>query len=132
VYDLRAGRYLGSVERVNTRLRWGRASFFLALPYKIEGLSVAAAPASPDADEVVTASINLALPNRAEERFAVYTEVVDPNGNRPLWGRRVVVLTEGAGQVQVRVAHNDAPGRWRIVATELFSGQSAEASWTVQ
>jgi beta-galactosidase len=132
VYDLRAGRYLGSVERVNTRLRWGRASFFLALPYKIEGLSVTAAPASPDADEVVTASINLALPNRAEERFAVYTEVVDPNGNRPLWGRRVVVLTEGAGQVQVRVAHNDAPGRWRVVATELFSGQSAEASWTVQ
>jgi len=132
VYDLRAGKYLGSTDHMNTKLRWGRASFFMALPYKIPALEVAATPRNPEPDDLVTASINLRLPRRADEKFAVWTEVVDPDGNRPLWGQQVVMLDGGAGQVQVRVAHNDAPGRWRLIATELFSGQSAEAAWTVK
>jgi hypothetical protein len=43
----------------------------------------------------------------------------------------VLVPRRGAGQVQVPVAYNDLPGRWRIRATELFSGRSAEAAWQI-
>ncbi len=131
VYDLRAGRYLGSVERLDTRLLWGRASFFLALPYEIPRPTVDVAPEAPEPDDVVTASISLDLPEGAAEQFAVWAEVIDPSGDRPLWGRSVVVLEDGTGEVEVRVAHNDLPGQWRLRATELFSGQSAEAGWTV-
>jgi len=131
LYDLRARKYLGKANRIDTRLRWGRANFFLALPYEITGLNVDVAPAVPGPEEIVTASISLAVPDGADERFAVWTEVIAPGGDRPLWGRRVTLLENGTGQVQIRTAYNDLSGRWRLKATELFSGQSAEASWTV-
>ncbi|MBM4081364.1 MAG: hypothetical protein FJ278_16800, partial [Planctomycetes bacterium] len=130
VYDLRGRKHLGRVDRVDTRLRWGRASFFLAAPYQIGPLKVALS--SPRAGEAVTASITLGIPAGAKERYAVWVEVTDPLGQRPLWGRQVVLLEQGRGQVQFPVAHNDAPGAWRLTATELFSSQSAAASWTVK
>ncbi|MGC9318094.1 MAG: beta-galactosidase trimerization domain-containing protein [Armatimonadota bacterium] len=132
VYDLRAGEHLGLVDRVDTRLRWGRASFFMALPYEIPQPVVALEPDDPGRGDVVTASITMDLPGAAEERFAVWTEVIDPSGERPLWGQQVAVLDDGRAQVRAQVAHNDLPGTWRIRATELFSGRSAEAGWEVR
>lgn len=132
VYDLRGRKHLGRVDRVDTRLRWGRASFFLAAPYEIGPLKVALSSPSPRAGETVTASITLGIPAGAKERYAVWVEVADPLGQRPLWGRQVALLEQGRGQVQFPVAHNDAPGAWRLTATELFSNQSAAASWTVK
>ncbi|MEA3403531.1 MAG: alpha-amylase family protein [Armatimonadota bacterium] len=132
LYDLRAGRYLGTVERVDTRLRWGRASFFMALPYEIPQPVVRLEPRDPAPGDALTASITMDLPGAAEERLAVWTEVIDPNGDSPLWGQQVAVLDGGRAQVRVQVAHNDLPGTWRIRATELFSGKSAEAGWEVR
>jgi len=62
----------------------------------------------------------------------VWVEVIDPGGRKPLWGQQVVLLADGSGQVQVPVAYNDMPGKWRLRATELFSGKSDEASWVVK
>lgn len=132
VYDLRAGRYLGTADRLNTRLQWGRANFFMALPYEIPQPAVTLEPRDPEPGGVVTASIRMDLPDTAGERFAVWVEVIDPEGESPLWGQRVAVLEGGEAQVRVQVAHNDLPGTWRVRATELFSGQSAEAGWEVQ
>jgi len=132
VYDLRAGEYLGSVDRIDTSLRWGRASFFMALPYEVPEPAVTLEPRQPAPADVITAAIAMDLPDGAAERFAVWTEVIDPDGESPLWGQQVAVLDGGSAQVRVQVAHNDRPGTWRIRATELFSGKSAEASWEVQ
>ncbi len=132
VYDLRAHKYLGEVARVDTALRWGRASFFLALPYPIKGTRVELSSAAPAAGEVLTASVRLDIPATATEKHAVWVEVTDPRGQHPLWGRQVLMLAGGAGEVQLPVAFNDLPGQWKIKATELFSGQAAEATWTVR
>jgi len=80
----------------------------------------------------VTVSISLDLPAGAKERFALWVEVTDPQGNRPLWGRQVVILEGGKGQVHFPTAYNALPGKWRVTVTELFSNQSAEATWTVR
>ncbi len=132
VYDLRAGEYLGVVERIDTRLRWGRASFFLALPYEVPEPIVALDQRDPEPPAVLTASISMDLPEGADEQFAVWAEVIDPEGNRPLWGQQVAVIDDGSAQVRVQTADNDRPGTWRIRATELFSGRSAEAAWEVE
>ncbi|NPV46074.1 MAG: hypothetical protein HPY69_03885 [Armatimonadetes bacterium] len=132
VYDLRAGKYLGQVSRVETQLRWGRASFFLALPYQITGLQASLSTARPQRGEVVTATVRLRGSGKITERLPVWVEITDPAGNRPLWGRQTMLLTGGAGQIRLPVAHNDTPGKWRLRATELFSGKSAEVAWTVQ
>jgi hypothetical protein len=132
VYDLRAGKYLGQVAQLNARLAWGRANFYLAIPYAIDRLQINVSNDSPAAGDTITASIRLGIPADAPERHAVAVEIVDPQGVQPLWGQQIVLLERGAGQVQVPIAYNDSPGPWRIRATELFSKQSAEAVWTVR
>ncbi|MCX7598138.1 MAG: beta-galactosidase [Armatimonadetes bacterium] len=132
VYDLRARKFLGRVSRVDTVLRWGRANFFLAAPYPVRGLKVTLSQPNPRPGEAFTANLGLDIPKGAKEHFAAWVEVLDPANHTPLWGRQAVILSEGRGQVPLRLAYNDAAGKWRIRATELFSGQSAEAVWTVR
>lgn len=131
VYDLRAGRYLGQVSRIDTRLRWGRASFFTALPYEIPAPTVAVSEETPAPGEAVTVTLRLPVPRGSTARHALWVEVTDPEGDKPFWGQQVVLLQEGRpARVRFAVAHNDVPGRWLVTATELFSGRSAQAGWT--
>ncbi|NLB97299.1 MAG: hypothetical protein GX785_16515 [Armatimonadetes bacterium] len=131
VYDLRAGKYLGKVDRIDTRLRWGRASFYLALPYPIRGVDLSVSQTAPAPGTTLFATIRLNIPAGSQERHAVCVKVFDPEGREMLWGQQVVILENGTGRVSIPIAYNDTPGKWRVRATELFSGQSAEASWTI-
>ncbi|NCO38574.1 MAG: hypothetical protein COZ06_22595 [Armatimonadetes bacterium CG_4_10_14_3_um_filter_66_18] len=131
LYDLRAHKYLGSVNRLDTQLRWGRASFFLASPYKLGAPKIALSAQTPARGQTLTASLSLDIPAGTKERHSLWVEVSDPSGRRPLWGQQVVVLQGGKGQVQFHTALNDPAGKWRVKATELFSGQAAEASWAI-
>ena len=132
VYDLRAKRYLGRISEIETQLRWGRASFYLALPYRIGELNVSLSSKRASPGEVIAATVRLGVPARAEETHAAFIEVLDPDGQEMLWGRQVVLLESGKGEVRIASAFNDKPGDWRVRVTELFSNQSAEARWTVQ
>ena len=132
VYDLRAQKYLGSVTQVDTVLRWGRANFFLALPYKIEGLDVRLSSSAPKRGETLKAAIRLKAAKPIRGRHAVWVEVVGPDGKPADWAGQVAMLNDGVGEVSVPVAYNDAAGAWRIRARELFSRSVAEAGWTVK
>ena len=132
VYDLRTGKYLGNVTQVSSTLRWGRANFFLALPYRVDGVDVRLPARTPAAGQILDAEIRLRVPAGAKEKHVVLVEVLDPKGEKPGWGRQVLVLNGGAGTVSLPVAFNDAGGKWRVRATELFSGKAGEVAWTVR
>jgi len=132
VYDLRAGNHLGNVTEIEARLRWGRANFYLITACEIKTPQVGLSSTTPAPGQTITASIRLDVPAGVLERHAVWVEITDPQGQRPLWGQQVVVLERGAGQVQIPIAYNDLPGKWRIRATELFSNRSADASWDIR
>ena len=132
VYDLRAHKYLGKVSSIDTKLRWGRPNFFAALPYKIGPAQVSLSAATAKPGQPLTATVTLDVPAKSAAKQAVYVEVIDPAGNKPQWGRQPLLLQGGKGSVQLLPAFNDQPGKWSVRATELFSGQSAQASWTVK
>ena len=132
VYDLRAGRYLGSVSRIDTRLNWGRASFYCALPYEIPAPTVAVSEETPEPGEAVTVTLRLPVPRGSTAKHALWVEVTDPEGGKSFWGQRVLLLEDRPVRVRFPVAHNDVPGRWLVTATELFSGRSGQAGWTVR
>lgn len=132
VYDLRAHKYLGRVARIDTKLRWGRANFYMALPYEVRELAVGLSSRSPRPGDTLTASIRLRVPRDSEAVHAVWVQVIDPQGQQPFWGQKVVLLRRGVGEVKFPVAYNDLPGEWRVKATELFSGVWDEATWTVR
>ncbi|MGD9495501.1 MAG: hypothetical protein AB7Y46_04225, partial [Armatimonadota bacterium] len=131
VYDLRAGQYLGEATQIDATLRWGRANFYAALPYRLQGLNLRLSSSAPEPGRLLTVTVGMDVPESSRARHAVWLQVVDPEGEEPLWGQRVVLLERGEGKAQFTIAHNDRPGQWRVRATELFSGQSAEATWTV-
>jgi len=132
VYDLRRGRSLGRVAEVETELRWGRANFFLAVPERIGGLELQLSSAAPQPGSPLRAEIELAGLGGSGARQAVFAQVLDPAGQPVPWGDQVVVLKDGRGGLDLPVAHNAAPGRWRLRVTELFSQEAAEATWTVR
>ncbi len=132
VYDLRGKRALGRTDRIETGLRWGRASFFLATPEPLPTPEVAVSASGPVPGEPVTVRVGLQGHTAAGGTVALWAEVIDPVGASPLWGRRVVLLESGVQRWRIPTPHNAAPGRWRVRVTELFSGQSAEAAWNVR
>jgi len=42
------------------------------------------------------------------------------------------MLEDGVGRATLPVAFNDAPGSWKVKATELFSRKTAEVSWEIK
>ena len=59
-------------------------------------------------------------------------EVTDPTGNaRPEYGERVLCAI-GQGQYVLPLAHNDPVGQWKVRATEIVSGKTAEISVEVK
>jgi hypothetical protein len=132
VYDLREQKAIGKTREIRTRLIAARANFFAALPCEIAGLKLSLSPATPNPGQPLEVNIALDTATPFKGKTAVYVEVLDPNGQPVNWGRRVVMLEDGVGRTSIPIAFNDAPGAWKVKATELFSRKSAEASWEVK
>lgn len=132
VYDLRGGKYLGKVGRVDTRLRWGRANFYALLPYRLPTPEVTLSSRTPARGSELTAVVRMDVPQASRAVHAVWVELVDPSGRKPLWGQRVVLVRGGRGTAVYPIAHNDAAGAWRVRATELFGNQTGEARYELR
>ncbi|MBI2298846.1 MAG: beta-galactosidase trimerization domain-containing protein [Armatimonadetes bacterium] len=132
LYDVRAGKYLGRVDRVDARLRWGRANFYAALPYRLPAPKVSLSSPSPPLGRELGVTVTLDVPKASGAAHAVWVEVLDPRGQVTEWGQRVLLVRGGTGKLTIPIAYNDAHGTWRVRATELFSGQSGSADYVLR
>ncbi len=132
VYDLRQGKYLGNISEFETVLHWGRANFFLVLPYRIGRLKLKLSSRKPAPGELLDLTIRLKVPASSTAKHAIALELTRPDGKPARWARQVVLLKHGAATVRLPVAFNDAIGTWRLQATELFSGRRARVTWKVR
>jgi len=55
-----------------------------------------------------------------------------PDGSPADWVDTVVVTDKEGVAVDVPVAYNDPKGTWTVNATELYTGMTATAQFTVQ
>ena len=62
----------------------------------------------------------------------VKMEVFAPNGEKQFAYSTNLDVKHGQGAGQFRLALSDAPGTWRLVATDVMSGASAEKRWRVK
>jgi hypothetical protein len=132
VYDLRRHKALGRTREVGTAVAISQANFFLAAPYELKAPKLTLSSATPPRGSKLAVAISLGLPDSAKAVHAVRVEVLDPSGKATIWGGSTVLLPGGRGQLELPIAHDDAPGRWRVQARELFSGASAEAHWLLK
>ncbi|MGC9316400.1 MAG: beta-galactosidase, partial [Armatimonadota bacterium] len=123
VYDAREGRLLGRLKSIEVDVAPGDARFLTLLPYRPEGLSVAA---SGQGDEL---AIEVAVQAELTPTDHVLHVEVTPPGERAARYEytRDVVAEHGRAEVVIQLAHNDPAGTWHVRARDVATGLTASA-----
>ena len=58
-------------------------------------------------------------------RHLVRIEATAPDGQSKLWFRRKIWVDDGAFQISMPLAWNEAPGVWTVTATDVLTGTTA-------
>ncbi len=129
VYNLRSGKDLGHTSSLTVPILPGRATFLVLTP-----------EASPDVELKLSANrtargqlvrLTATVPGAAG-LHAVRVRVKTPTGQVAEWlNRELMVDGEGQG-CDLPVAFNDPTGRWTVEATDLYTGKTTTAGYTVR
>ena len=130
-YDLRAHKYLGERKAISATLREADPRLYAILPYEVKGIKVAVEGGKRPGDAVKYA-VKLNVGSAKPARHVVKLEVFTPEGEKHALYSTNLDTRGGLGSGRFRLALNDAPGRWRLVATDVVSGATAEATWRVR
>ncbi|MCE5238801.1 beta-galactosidase [bacterium] len=120
LYDVRAGKYLGEVQNLRTKLTPGLAHLYALLPYRVEGLRVTA-PAQATAGQALTCQVALQAKGRLGDHV-VRMQVFGPDGKERPWYARNLMTQAAGAQGRLTLALDDAPGAWKIVARDVATG----------
>jgi hypothetical protein len=148
-YDLRAHKYLGVIDEIRTTLRDADPKLYALLPHKVQGVTLALTGGRRPGDGVAyVAKVKSGATKPV--RHVLKVEVFGPSASpfaeamgdeslragpdgkkRPLYSGNVDAPA-GRGEGRFTLALTDRRGRWRVVATDVFSGAAAEKSFTIR
>jgi hypothetical protein len=123
-YDLRRHAYLGEIAELKASLKEADPKLYAMLPYHVEGLTLSVS-ARGRRDGLVRCAVRV---RARAQRFAphvVKLEVYGPDGEQRSVYSRNFSVRGGVGAIEFRLALNDAPGTWRVIATDVLSGARA-------
>ena len=129
VYDLRAGRDLGPVDRFTTEKLGNRATFLVISDKKLNAPVVT--PAGATWRRGQTESVGLSYPG-SDATHAVRFEVYHPDDTHAEWQNQVLHVPAGGVHADVRIAHNDPEGEWTIRTRDLYTGEIVETRVSVR
>jgi beta-galactosidase len=132
VYELKSGQYLGERDHFPAALYPGRASVYALLTYRVPPVRLRLPEDMPRRGEKAELTVALDLPRYGAALHAVKLTAQSPDGRRPWWLERVIILRDGVARVKLPIAHDEQPGRWTLKATELYTGQTSELSYTLK
>ena len=128
-YDMRRGGRLGEAPRLALRLEGTEPVLLAIAPARLPAPSLAAPP-SARAGEVV--ELRLALAGRSPAGpQTLRLDVTDPAGRRHDAYSGAVTLRDGRATQPLPFAAGDAPGLWRIQATDVLTGAADIATIAV-
>ncbi|MBE7464122.1 MAG: beta-galactosidase [Planctomycetes bacterium] len=130
-YDLRRGVYLGLQHTCDIAASPDRAALLAALPYRVQELL--ARVRRIDARGAFRLEVHLqttsdgAQGSERPARHVVRLEIFAPNGQRLPHYARDLHLDAGEWKGELKLGLNEPPGEYRIVLTDVLSGQRAAA-----
>ena len=124
VYDVLAGKALGKGVRFPVEPTKD-IRLFAVLPYRVESLSLEAPGKIIQGTEFPVALVVKADGGPLGDHYVRLT-LTDPSGREAEWAARNVPAPSGKGRVVLRMALNDVPGKWKLHATDVATGVSAE------
>ena len=128
---MRKHKYLGVRDRVSVTLKEADPHIYAMLPYEVKGLSLSVS-GGRKAGEAVAYKVKLSASSAKPVRHVVKIEVFGPDGQKAHLYSGNMDTRGGVGTGTFGIALNDAPGKWRLVATDVFSGATAEKTWTMR
>jgi hypothetical protein len=128
-YDLRAHKHLGKIGEIRTSLRGADPKLYAMLPYEVKGITLSLTGGKRG--EATGYQVKLKIGAARPVRQVIKIEVSGPDGSKPLYSRNIDAQG-GVGRGSFRLALNDTPGVWRVRATDVFSGATAEKALLVR
>ena len=135
-YDVRSGKYLGKLATWPAEFVPARAKLYARLPYTIDGMKVAAAKAPGNVvgqitGPVLTCNVSLQTSSKQPGRHWVAVSVYGPDGKLRQHYNRNVPTANGKATTTIPLALDDAKGTWKVIAREVISGKTAQASFAM-
>lgn len=127
VYDIRAKRYVGFTDTVNTTLIPGYTRMYAVLAEKPGDLSVAG-PEKVVRGEAAHFAFGVAGTSGAQ---TFHVELVAPDGTNPVHFRRNFREENGRGTYDFETAFNEKPGTWRLLVRHVNTGAEKELRFEV-
>ena len=130
LYDVGKHQYLGHAARLPIVPKATRGQLIAALPYRVEGLAVAATPQVARGQKM-TVSVSVRTSVEQPSDHVIRLAVTRPDGTPcPYWSRNL--LTEGRGwRREWPPALAERPGEWNISVLDVLSGKTAETTFRV-
>lgn len=127
VYDLRAGRLLGSTKRDtwSVRLDRGYPAVYALLPYRVAAVG-ASVPVRAAIGETVRVRARVVQPGAATATHVVRLDVYAPGAKTAhRQYSQNILCRRGQGRADIPFALNDARGAWRLVFRDVATGTVA-------
>jgi hypothetical protein len=119
VYDVRARRYLGFIDKVTVAVPHAEAMVWAVLPRRIGNFHVAA-PLEIKTGTDLSADITL---KGAVGKGVFHVEMISPTGKSGFHMKRNIDSIDGKAKFVFRIAENDPQGSWKISVTDALTGE---------
>ena len=129
-FDVRASRYLGELKEVPFNLRRGEALVLYRLPYRLSGVAIRL-PAAIKQGGSGAVSVSLEGAPEKEIHHVLRIELAPSDGQVAKGMTERIIANTAVCEADVPIAWNDPPGKWRVRATDVATGTSAEAAFEV-
>ena len=130
VYDLISGEPVTRPQRVSARLGPGEAALYSVLPYEVTELAMLT-PDQATAGERIPIALALRTQDGLPGKHWIRLRLEDPTGETVSYHSQTIEARDGRAQAYFPLAHNQRPGRYRVIARDMLTGRTATASVNV-
>ncbi len=126
VYDLISGEPVTRPQRIAVRLGPGDAAVYSVLPYEVTELAMLA-PDQVTAGERIPIALALRTQDGLPGKHWIRLRLEDPTGETVSYHSQTIEARDGRAQAYFPLAHNQRPGRYRVIARDMLTGRTATA-----
>jgi len=131
IYDVRAGKYLGYGNLINTKVELGRAKLYALLPYKINKLSLNIPSKAIQGGEL-TYELKMEGKSSSLGLHIVHLSLISPEGKTVDYYEDNLVVKGGKIKGSVPLALNEEPGKWEVRVRDVATGISIEKTFVLE
>lgn len=128
---MRKKTFLGKTKEIQVSLSDRHAELFALLPYKVETVE-SIQRGRPLRGKIVNYDFTVNVSQGRPGLHVFHVEIYDPDGTlRPEYTRNVLAI-RGRGSTAIFTALNAKQGEWKVVVTDVASGITKEARFTLK